>query len=68
MVGLGMEKKNLVLHTEIWKTFLCNSCVTLEEAIADSERGNRLGRERGRNNPTCDCHILMQDLLPKNKK
>lgn len=36
--------------------------VSEEEALADSERdqiANRLGRERGRNNPTCDCHILM---------
>lgn len=42
-----------------------------EEALADSERdqiANRLGRERGRNNPTCDCHILMQDLKPTKKK
>lgn len=41
--------------------------VSKEEAIADSERdqiANRLGRERGRNNPTCDCRILMQDLKP----
>lgn len=45
--------------------------LTLEQALADSERdqvANRLGRERGRNNPTCDCRILMQDLLPKNKR
>jgi len=41
-----------------------------EEALADSEKdqiANRLGRERGRNNPTCDCRILMQDLKPKKK-
>jgi len=52
-------------------TYVQTHKVTLEEAIADSERdqvANRLGRERGRNNPTCDCHILMKDLLPKNKK
>lgn len=45
--------------------------VSEEEALADSERdqiANRLGRERGRNNPTCDCRILMQDLKPTNKK
>lgn len=39
-----------------------------EEALADSEEdqiANRLGRERGRNNPTCDCRILMQDLKHK---
>ena len=41
------------------------------EAQADSERdqvANRLGRERGRSNPTCDCRILMQDLKPTKKK
>ena len=45
--------------------------VTVEEAIADSERdqvANRLGRERGRKYPYCDCSILMQDLLPDYKK
>ncbi len=45
--------------------------VSEEEAKADSERdqiANRLGRESGRNNPTCDCHILMQDLKPTKKK
>ena len=45
--------------------------VTVEEAIADSERdqvANRLGRERGRKYPYCDCSILMNDLLPDYKK
>lgn len=45
--------------------------VSVEEALADSERdqvANRLGRERGHNNPTCDCRILMQDLKPIQKK
>lgn len=45
--------------------------VTVEEAIADSERdqvANRLGRERGRKYPYCDCSILMHDLLPNYKK
>jgi len=45
--------------------------LTLEQALADSERdqvANRLGRERGRSNPTCDCRILMQDLKPTKKK
>lgn len=45
--------------------------VTIEEAIADSERdqvANRLGRERGRNYPNCKCYELMQDLLPNYKK
>lgn len=43
----------------------------VEEAIADSERdqvANRLGRERGRKYPYCDCSILMHDLLPNYKK
>jgi len=42
--------------------------VSEKKALEDSERdqiANRLGRERGRNNPTCDCRIMMQDL--KNK-
>ena len=45
--------------------------VTVEEAIADSERdqvANRLGRKRGRKYPYCDCSILMHDLLPDYKK
>lgn len=45
--------------------------VSIEEAIADSERdqvANRLGRERGRKYPYCDCSILMHDLLPDYKK
>ena len=45
--------------------------VTIEEAIADSERdqvANRLGRERGRKYPNCKCYELMSDLKPKNKK
>lgn len=52
-------------------TYVQTHKVTIEEAIADSERdqiANRLGRERGRNNPTCDCRILMQDLKSHNKK
>ena len=38
--------------------------ISIEEAIADSERdqvANRLGRERGRKYPYCDCSILMHD-------
>ena len=45
--------------------------VSIEEAIADSERdqvANRLGRERGRKYPYCDCSILMHDLLPDYKQ
>ena len=45
--------------------------VSIEEVIADSKRNqvaNRLGRERGRKYPYCDCSILMHDLLPDYKK
>ena len=45
--------------------------VTIEEAIADSERdqvANNLGRERGRKYPNCKCYELMGDLKPKTKK
>ena len=45
--------------------------VTIEEAIADSERdqiANRKGREMGRKYPNCSCDILMKDLLPEYKK
>lgn len=45
--------------------------VTIEEAIADSERdheANRLGRERARQYPNCKCYELMSDLKPKHKK
>ena len=45
--------------------------VSIEEAIADSEQdqiANRLGRERGRRYPNCDCSTLMYDLLPNYKK
>ncbi len=49
-------------------TYVHTHKVTLEEAIADSERdqiANRLGRERGRKYPDCKCSELMQDLLPQ---
>ena len=45
--------------------------VTIEEAKADSERdqvANRLGRLRGKENPTCDCRELMKDLIPKSHR
>lgn len=45
--------------------------VSEKEALADSERdqiANRLGRERGQNNPNCDCRVLMQDLKPQKRK
>jgi hypothetical protein len=49
-------------------TYVHTHKVTIEEAIADSERdqiANRLGRERGRKYPDCKCSELMQDLLPQ---
>ncbi len=52
-------------------TYVHTHKVSVEEAIADSERdqvANRLGRERGRKYPNCDCSILMSDLKPKYKK
>lgn len=52
-------------------TYVHTHKVTVEEAIADSERdqvANRLGRERGRKYPYCKCSILMHDLLPDYKK
>jgi len=45
--------------------------VTIEEAKADSERdqvANRLGRLRGKENPTCDCRELMKDLIPESHR
>ena len=45
-------------------TYVRTHKVSLEEAIADSERdqvANRLGRERGRQYPYCNCAILMHD-------
>lgn len=50
------------------KIYAITHRVSVEEALKDSEEdqiANRLGRERGRNNPTCDCRILMQDLKYK---
>lgn len=52
-------------------TYVHTHKVTVEKALEDSERdqvANRLGRERGRNNPTCDCRVLMQDLLPEHRR
>lgn len=52
-------------------TYVHTHKVTLEEAIADSERdqvANRLGRERGRKYPYCSCSILMNDLKPTGKR
>ncbi len=52
-------------------TYVHTHKVTIEEAIADSEkdqRANKLGRKRGRKYPYCDCSILMHDLLPDYKK
>lgn len=52
-------------------TYVHTHKVTLEEAVADSERdqvANRLGRERGRKYPYCPCSILMNDLKPVDKR
>lgn len=52
-------------------TYVHTHKVTLEEAIADSERdqmANRLGRERGRQYTYCPCSILMNDLKPVDKR
>ena len=55
-----------------YKNIYANSHkVTIEEAIADSERdheANRLGRERARQYPNCKCYELMSYLKPKHKK
>lgn len=39
----------------------------LKDNEAD-QTANRLGRERGRQYPYCDCHILMWDQIPTDKK
>lgn len=73
---LGEEAAILLSNTkekfDQWNNVYAKSHkVTIEEAIADSERdqvANRLGRERGRNYPDCKCYDLMQDLLPNYKK
>ena len=52
-------------------TYVHTHHVTIEEAIADSERdqvANRIGRERGRKYPNCNCSDLLKDQLPKNRK
>ena len=59
-------------HYDQWKNVYAKSHgVTIEEAKADSERdqvANRLGRLRGKENPTCDCRELMKDLIPKSHR
>lgn len=52
-------------------TYVHTHKVTIEEAIADSERdqiANRIGRERGRKYPHCSCSELLYDRLPNYKK
>lgn len=44
---------------------------SLDKKLKDNEadqKANRLGRERGRQNPTCDCSILMWDQRPAHRK
>lgn len=59
-------------HYDQWKDVYAKSHrVTIEEAKADSERdqvANRLGRLRGKENPTCDCRELMKDLIPESHR
>ena len=52
-------------------TYVHTHGVSVEEAIADSEEdqaANRIGRERGRNNPTCDCSVLIWDQRPSRRR
>ena len=73
---LGEEAATLLSDTkekiDQWHNIYARSHkVTIEEAIADSERdqvANRLGRERGRKYPNCNCSELMNDLKPKRIK
>ena len=73
---LGEDAATLLSDTkekfDQWKNIYARTHkVTIEEAIADSERdqvANRLGRERGRKYPNCKCYELMSDLKPENKK
>ena len=73
---LGEEAATLLSDTkekiDQYRNFYAKSHkVTIEEAIADSERdqvANRLGRERGRDYPNCKCYELMSDLKPKHRK
>ena len=73
---LGEEAATLLSDTkekiDQYRNFYAKSHkVTIEEAIADSERdqvANRLGRERGRIYPNCKCYELISDLKPKHKK
>jgi len=73
---LGEEAATLLSDTkekfDQWEDVYAKSHkVTIEEAIADSERdqvANRLGRERGRKYPNCKCYELMSDLKPKHRK
>ena len=73
---LGEEAAALLSDTkekiDQYRNFYAKSHkVTIEEAIADSERdqvANRLGRERGRKYPNCKCYELMSDLKPKHRK
>ena len=73
---LGEEAATLLSDTkekiDQYRNFYAKSHkVTIEEAIADSERdqkANRLGRERGRKYPNCKCDELMSDLKPKHRK
>lgn len=52
-------------------TYIHTHKVSVEEAIADSQRdqvANHEGRRRGREYPTCSCEVLMWDLRPPHRK
>ncbi len=52
-------------------TYVHTHKVSAEKAAEDSEKdqvANRIGRERGRNNPTCDCSVLIWDQRPSHRK
>ncbi len=40
----------------------------IKKDVEQHQEANRLGRERGRANPTCDCKILNEDLKDYHKK
>lgn len=68
--NLLKNHSNLVFKYDQY-TYVHTHKVSIEEAIADSERdqvANRLGRERGRKYPNCNCATLLHDLLPDYKK
>ena len=67
----GLKKLKEKKYRDEEGLYIIEGIKIIEEAIADSQRdqaANRLGRERRRKYPYCDCSILMHDLLPDYKK